>query len=265
MNSSTKITLKSQSGTGAKYAFQKVPMIIRTVFNLALVNGYDKNMRIRNRNGEFINNSNLLDLLNHAMSVGKNLHASNEFVELLAEADVNPDWIINDQIKQMLIAKRGSRSNNDERPPPPQPPPQPGNPLPINPITTGSYWGPERVTQRRLATFTRPKNLKRTRNLVPYTPSASPSPPPSQHSSLRAASPPPSLPDEQRSMSPQMPTLDRMDVPPASPPRSMPTLKRVRSREEDIFNEPEPKHRRLDNKSDDEWLPLPPDDENDDW
>ena len=105
MNSSAKITLKSQVGKGAKYAFQKVPMIMRTVFNLALINGYDKQMRIRNSKGEFVPNSNLMDLLNHAMSVGKKLENINEFIDLLAEAEVDPEWIINENVRQMLVTR----------------------------------------------------------------------------------------------------------------------------------------------------------------
>ena len=259
MNSSTKITLKSQVGSGAKYAFQKVPMIMRTVFNLALINGYDKQMRIRSSSGEFIPNSNLLDLLNHAMSVGKKLQATNEFIDLLAEAEVDPDWIINENVKQLLLTKL----NKSSSPPPSSPGPPPAQP--INPVSSGAYWSPEMAKQRKLATFTQPKRPKTLppppplmRRPISYTPPSSP-PSPYQKDFPR------NEPDK------DMPALERIDLPPASPPLEMPRLqpaKRKHDNSENIFSfEPETKTKRNDdNKSEDEaWTIPPPDDSNDDW
>lgn len=93
----------SQTGHGKNYSFQKVPFIIKTALKLASINGYDDQYRIRNRNGKYLANTNVHDLLNHCMSVGRKLTAENEFIELLAEAGIDPDWILNENVKAKLI------------------------------------------------------------------------------------------------------------------------------------------------------------------
>lgn len=257
-------------GKGAKYAFQKVPMIIRTVFNLALINGYDKQMRIRNKNGEFIPNSNLMDLLNYAMSVGKKLQATNEFIDLLAEADVDPDWIINENVKQMLLTKLKQSAGNSPPPSippstPQSPPPPPTSPQPpLNPVSAGAYWSPEQAKQRKLATYTKPNK--------PSRPSSLPTPPPLKRRPMSYTPPssPPS-PFAKDNDESQMPTLDRFDVPPSSPPTEMPILKpmkRKHDNEENIFtSEPDSKMARADNNksAEEPWMIPPPDDDDDDW
>ena len=232
---------------------------MRTVFNLALVNGYDKQMRIRNGNGEFIQNSNLMDLLNHAMSVGKKMNATNEFIDLLAEADVDPE---NENVKQMLVS-RLSKERTNQQPIDPQSPQEPELPS-VNPITSGAYWSPETAKQRKLATFTRPSKQKRPSNLT------IPSPPPLKIRPI-TLTPPTSPPSPfRKDIRDALPLLDRMDLPPSSPPSEMPQLKRSKRKhdgEENIFSfEPENKNQRVDdNKSEDEaWMVPPPDDE-DDW
>jgi len=280
MNSSTKITLKAQVGKGAKYAFQKVPMIMRTVFNLALINGYDKHMRIRNSKGEFVPNSNLMDLLNHAMSVGKKLENINEFIDLLAEAEVDPEWIINENVRQMLATRLETSyrkplhplpssspppSRSPSLPPSRSPSPPPVKSTSLNPITSGAYWSPETAKQRKLATFTNPSKAKRPSKLQ------IPPPPPLKLRPISYTPPdsPPS-PFKKDFSYDDMPTLDRMDNPPASPPLEMPRLESIKRKhdgDENIFSfEPENKHQRIDdNKSEEEPWAVPPPDDQDDW
>ena len=271
MNSSTKTTLKAQVGKGAKYAFQKVPMIMRTVFNLALINGYDKHMRIRNSKGEFVPNSNLMDLLNHAMSVGKKLENITEFIDLLAEAEVDPEWIINENVRQMLATRLEKSYRKPIHPLPSQSPSLPPSrspsppPATLNPITSGAYWSPETAKQRKLATFTNPSKSKRPLKLqIP--------PPPQLKLRPISYTPPasPPSPFKKDFLNNKMPTLERMDNPPASPPVEMPRLepiKRKHDDDENIFSfEPENKHQRIDdNKSEDEPWAVPPPDDQDDW
>lgn len=104
-----KARIVSQTGNGKKYSFHKIPLLIRTVLKLAAINGYDQEYRIRNQKGEYITNSNVQDLLEHCMSVGRQLTAEDEFVDLLAEAKIETDWIINENVKAKLAAKYGNR------------------------------------------------------------------------------------------------------------------------------------------------------------
>lgn len=238
MESSTKITLKSQMGHGAKYSLHKMTAMFQTVLKLALINGYDDQYRIRNKNGEFIANSNLLDLIHHAMSVGKNLVATNEFIDLLAEAGVEPEWLVNEHVKTMLRSKLMNRPTSlplqdvhmVEQPPPALPQ------KPINPITTGAYWGPEKAEEKRkLATYKKPPPLK----LAPRTTTPPTSPP----SPFKKSFPP--QPTFEQNDEP--PAIDRMDVPPASPPLEMPRLKamkRAREEDDDSDKENEPQNKR---------------------
>jgi len=105
-----KTRVVSQSGYGKNYSFQKVPYIIKVALKLATINGYDDQYRIRNRNGKYLVNTNVHDLLNHCMSVGRKLTAENEFIELLAEADIDPDWILNENVKAKLIPLVGYKN-----------------------------------------------------------------------------------------------------------------------------------------------------------
>ena len=72
---------------------------MKILLKLAKINGYDLVGRVRNKNGSFINDSDLLDLINDAMSHGKLLLGQSEFINLLYEANVEPDLIINENIK----------------------------------------------------------------------------------------------------------------------------------------------------------------------
>ena len=58
---------------------------------------------MRNLNGEYINDSNVISLINHAMSHRKLLIAQNEFVQLLYEAQIEPELIYNENIKAKLV------------------------------------------------------------------------------------------------------------------------------------------------------------------
>jgi hypothetical protein len=81
----------------------KLNKIIKIFLKLANIKGYDIIGRVRNSNGEYINDSNVISLINHAMSHGKLLIAQNEFVQLLYEAQIEPELIYNENIKAKLV------------------------------------------------------------------------------------------------------------------------------------------------------------------
>ena len=83
--------------------FDKLNKIMKIFLKLASIKGYDIIGRVRDSNGHYIPESNIINLINHAMTHGKLLLAQNEFIKLLHEANVEPDLIINENIKVKLL------------------------------------------------------------------------------------------------------------------------------------------------------------------
>ncbi|RWR99765.1 hypothetical protein B4U79_03256, partial [Dinothrombium tinctorium] len=81
---------------------EKLLRMVKIVLRLASINGYDYDGRIRSKKGLFIDRSNIITLLNHAMSIGHPLIGEQEFIELLREAKVDPSLIINENVKTKL-------------------------------------------------------------------------------------------------------------------------------------------------------------------
>ena len=79
--------------------YDKIHRFIKVILKLARTIGYDDDLRIKLRSGKYLEKSNIVDLLTHAMSAGKVLYGENEFVELLAECGVDPNLIINDNVR----------------------------------------------------------------------------------------------------------------------------------------------------------------------
>ena len=81
----------------------KITKQLKIILKLAKVNGYDNNLRIKGSNNNYVDNSNIINLLNDAMITSKVLIGYNEFIKLLYESGVEPDLIINDNIKYQLM------------------------------------------------------------------------------------------------------------------------------------------------------------------
>ena len=86
--------------------YDKIHRFIKVILKLARSVGYDEDLRIKLKNGKYLEKSNIVDLLTHAMSVGKVLYGENEFIELLSESNVDPDLIINDNVRLKLLRLR---------------------------------------------------------------------------------------------------------------------------------------------------------------
>ena len=83
--------------------YDKIHRFIKIILKLARTIGYDDDLRIKLRSGKYLEKSNIVDLLTHAMSAGKVLYGEEEFVELLADSNVDPNLIINDNVRNKLI------------------------------------------------------------------------------------------------------------------------------------------------------------------
>lgn len=124
-----------------KRAFRSIAQKINVITTLALkigrMNGFDDLFRIRNQDGEFIENSNIITWLNHATSPGKVLVGEAEFVDLLYEAKVDPNILVNEGLRFKLNNKYSKKIA----------PVSPDPPI-STPVSLGSYWGPAEAARR---------------------------------------------------------------------------------------------------------------------
>ena len=90
--------------------YDKVHRFIKVISKLAQNDSYDENLRIKSRSGTYLEKTNLVDLLTHSMSIGKVLHGEDDFIALLAKSHVDPELILNENVKSKLINYVGRRS-----------------------------------------------------------------------------------------------------------------------------------------------------------
>ena len=92
--------------------YDKMQEFFIVILKLARKYGYDDALRIRLKNGSYLEKSNVIDLLNNAMSMGKVLYGETEFIELLQSSNINPDLIINDNVRKKLIQLNNKTYSN---------------------------------------------------------------------------------------------------------------------------------------------------------
>jgi hypothetical protein len=95
--------------------YDKVHKLLKIILKLAKYVGYDSDLKIKLKNGNYLEKSNIVDLLTHAMSMGKVLYGESEFIDLLHSAGVNPELIINENVKNKLISKYNSREITEDK------------------------------------------------------------------------------------------------------------------------------------------------------
>jgi hypothetical protein len=94
---------------------------LNLILKLAQVRGYNRERQIKLRSGEYMADTNVINLMRYALSTGRAMAGLREFVDLLNEAGVKPHEVWNDHVKGMMTGDRLTR----ERPPATQPPPAP--------------------------------------------------------------------------------------------------------------------------------------------
>lgn len=87
---------------------QKLINTLQIVLKLAAIQAYDNGGRIQDRNGHFIPNSSIINLITHAMSPGKILVAEEEILTLLFKARVDPNLLLNENMRAKLTTKYNS-------------------------------------------------------------------------------------------------------------------------------------------------------------
>ena len=90
-----------------KYAYERELKRCKILLKLAAYGGYDDLGRIKLADGTFMEDSNIIPLLMHVLSSGRNIKGINEFVDLLHRAGVSPELVINTSVRDMLT-RRGT-------------------------------------------------------------------------------------------------------------------------------------------------------------
>src|SRR3989454_12577891 len=90
-----------------KYAYERELKRCKILLKLAAYGGYDDLGRIKLPDGTFMEDSDIIPLLMHVLSPGRNIKGINEFVDLLHRADVSPELVINASVRDMLM-RRGT-------------------------------------------------------------------------------------------------------------------------------------------------------------
>lgn len=106
--------------------------MLQIVLRLALTNAYDDSGRFQTESGDHLD---IVPLILHALSPGRSVRGIDSFVDLLLRAGVDPDMIINPDVRTRLMQRledeEGSNSRSaNQAPPPPPPPPPPRSPDP---------------------------------------------------------------------------------------------------------------------------------------
>lgn len=76
---------------------------LKLVLKIAFAKGYDENGRLIDSNGQVVANSDIGTLIGHALSHGKALVGESEFIQLLKRANVDPELILNENLKLKLV------------------------------------------------------------------------------------------------------------------------------------------------------------------
>ena len=92
--------------------YDKIHRFIKVILKLAKLDSYDDLLRIKTKNGNYLDKSNIVDLLTHSMSAGKVLHGEEEFIALLARSGVDQELILNENVKSKLIGYSGRMPAN---------------------------------------------------------------------------------------------------------------------------------------------------------
>ena len=92
----------------------KIERILNIVLKLAIIGGYNEDFNIIGRDGNPINDSSIVTLINLALNHENARVGENDFIRLLHESNVNPNWIINENLKSKLRSYRQNDIESEE-------------------------------------------------------------------------------------------------------------------------------------------------------
>lgn len=127
-------SLTSRNSSGSSKQRKMLQMVLR----LALQKAYDESSSFVSESGDRFD---IIPLLQYALSPGRSVRGLEEFVVLLYRAGVEPEMLINPEVRDRLrqmIDSHSAPHDKDDNPPHPLPPPpplSPDTPIPPNPFT----------------------------------------------------------------------------------------------------------------------------------
>jgi hypothetical protein len=93
---------------------------VKILLKLGKLDPIDNYLRIKNENGVFIENSNIINLLHNATQDAKELVGQEAFIKLLYQAGVEPELILNQDIKSKLfklyVQSKDTQTDNTTEP-----------------------------------------------------------------------------------------------------------------------------------------------------
>ena len=122
---------------------EKIKRLIKIALKIAKINSYDDELRIIGHNGEYVEGSNLADLLKYVLTSQKIIIGENEFIKILHGANVDPQWMTNENVRARLIGLKNSNMKRKRHPTP--------QPLPSQPSQISSQT--ERIVKEPRRTF----------------------------------------------------------------------------------------------------------------
>ena len=131
--------------------------ILKIVMKLVKNDAFNENLQIRNEDGSFNHDSNVSKLLNITQNKVPRIKGMPEFINHLHQANVNPEFIVNEMIKQQLLnLNRGQKPSSF------------GAISEQNTVKSDQdvrkYLVPKRKAKRQIQELEIEKPLKRTRN-----------------------------------------------------------------------------------------------------
>ena len=101
------------------YPSDRQTRIMKIALKLAEINGYNEDLNVKRADGTFNTRSNLVKLLNISQTNARGTDGIPEIIRLLHLAKIDPNIIINENMKSRLLEMNNSQINSS-RPPPPQ-------------------------------------------------------------------------------------------------------------------------------------------------
>ncbi|MDI9312900.1 MAG: hypothetical protein QM535_22005 [Limnohabitans sp.] len=83
---------------------QRMLNILKILSKLAIIQGYNEEGNIKNKDGAFMENSDITQLISHVMNNSKILKGEQEFIHLLLEAKVPPSLIVNENVRNKMLS-----------------------------------------------------------------------------------------------------------------------------------------------------------------
>lgn len=100
-----------------RYAAERQHKLLLIILKLAQYGGYDESGQFKTAHGESID---VVPLLAHASSPGRNVKGMNDFIELLYSAKVPTELIINVNVREALMKRYSGKSNSSPNFQPPK-------------------------------------------------------------------------------------------------------------------------------------------------